>query len=131
MMSMIGKQEIIVKRIAGKCVDLLVAIMLMKIAYVVAIAYLLLCDGVSGGRGVGKRLLGLCVVSLKGGGSFTYASSVFRNTTVAAAFILWSIPIFGVFVSVSIILLEFVIMIGNEKKMRIGDMLARTKVLGA
>lgn len=77
------------------------------------IAYLLLRDGLPGGRSIGKRLTRSRVVHVETGESCTYAQSLVRNLSGLV---------------LSIVDAAF---IAGGRRLRLGDRLARTRVVSA
>jgi uncharacterized RDD family membrane protein YckC len=120
----------ILPRVTAKAVDYLLAAAMMetipRVGFYMGILYVLVGDSFFGGASVGKRLMGLRVAFRPG---MTHVkASILRNSTVALAFFLWKIPIIGWIFFAGITLLEFIIMIGNAGRKRIGDELAGTSV---
>ncbi len=52
-----------------------------------------------------------------------------RNITFAFSLLLYKIPLLGWFFVLLIAVLEFLLMLGNEEGLRLGDNLANTKVV--
>lgn len=134
----------VLNRIIAKSVDLIVIIALYEIipaiGYFAGVIYLLIADGLFDGRSLGKRLVGLKVV-MPGDSEpalpcdFKY--STYRNIPFIIGYILFGIlkviPVIGWLISFVIILViiifELLVMIGNEKGMRLGDEIAGTLVI--
>jgi uncharacterized RDD family membrane protein YckC len=121
----------VLNRSIAKCLDLLIVVTIYQIplpvSFWIGMAYLLLSDGASGGRSVGKRLIGLRMVERGGGVSFK--ASIFRNLPWAAAYLLFCIPYIGILLVVLIVCVEFLLVMGSPAGLRMGDALARTQVL--
>lgn len=90
-------------RILSKFVDLLVAVAFEKVGVLLSaplvgdaggFAYLLVADGLPGGRSLGKRLTGLLVLRKEEAPCRFFESTV-RNLTIAGAFLLSLIPYAG------------------------------------
>jgi len=120
-------------RTIAKGIDFIIAGALFelipKIGYFAGMGYLLICDGLFEGRSVGKRIIGLKVVLQNTAHACTFRESVIRNFTFAVGYILMMIPLIGFIFPVIILLLESLIMIGDEKGIRFGDEIAKTQVI--
>ena len=109
-------------------------------------AYLLVRDGLPyaewGPRSLGKRWLGLRPYRL-GGEALTWAASVRRNATVGGAFAVWAgvylaggfrgVPFGGLLLwaAVAVVVAEAVLVAIDPVGRRLGDRLARTRVIEA
>jgi len=128
-------------RIIGRCIDLLIAIAFFEIVgktgYFAGLLYLLIADGFSGGRSVGKWLIGLKVIIIKTGGPCRYKESIIRNIPIVVGYIFFgllkNIPLIGWLLGgavFGIILgIEALIMIGSQEGRRFGDEIAGTRVI--
>ncbi|NTV99577.1 MAG: RDD family protein [Chlorobiaceae bacterium] len=100
-----------------------------KAGFYAGLAYLLIGDGLFGGKSLGKRLVGLRVVSAVSQKPCTIRDSIIRNSIFGVGYlfsqILWYGWVFVLLVSV----FEFVVLIGNKDRMRLGDEMAKTLVL--
>ncbi|GAB4538176.1 MAG: RDD family protein [Thermodesulfovibrionia bacterium] len=133
----------ILNRIIARCIDILIAVafleLLSKTGYFAGLLYILIADGLLGGRSVGKWLIGLKVIVVETGAPCTYKESIIRNIPIAIGYILFgllkNIPLIGWLlggaVFVIILGIEGLIMIGSQKGMRLGDEIARTQVIEA
>lgn len=107
--------------------------------------YLLLRDGFSfeymDGRSLGKRLIGLRPVRLDGG-KMDFGTSASRNWTIALASLAGSFGVFGVLITLGLVLLlifggailqlvEIVLTITDSEGRRLGDKFAGTVVIEA
>ena len=115
-------------------VDLLLIIGLARLpdvlGFLSALGYLLVRDGLLQGRSVGKKLIGLSVTAEDArGGTPAYRESIIRNAPFAAAYILFLIPYAGWVLGPLALGMECLIAVGDDQGMRIGDMLARTRVV--
>jgi uncharacterized RDD family membrane protein YckC len=121
-------------RLLAKIADALVAALFAWLVPVVgaamAIAYLLLCDGLPNGQSPGKRLLGVKVVHVPTRRSCTVRPSVIRNLPIAvgAAFLLEP---FLAIVAVPILIFELYMAHTDALGIRIGDVFADTQVIDA
>ncbi len=134
----------LLNRIIAKTIDLIIVGALYeiipKVGYFAGLTYLLIADGLFQGRSVGKRLIGLKVIILDSAGLNPvcgFRESIFRNFPLAAGYILFgilnAIPligwIFSFVVAAAILLFESLVILGSEEGMRLGDELARTRVI--
>ena len=124
-------------RILSKFVDLLVAVAFEKVGALLSaplvgdaggFAYLLVADGLPGGRSLGKRLTGLLVLRKEEAPCRFFESTV-RNLTIGGAFLFSLIPYAGPILFVCIVGLEFLLMVGQRSARRLGDDLAQTRVV--
>ncbi|MBF0464418.1 MAG: RDD family protein [Nitrospirae bacterium] len=123
----------ILSRVVARVFDFLIVMMLMELVpragFYAALMYLLTADGLFEGASVGKKLMGLKVVSERSDNGMVIRSSIIRNMTFAAALLLWRIPLIGWILFIGILAVEFIIMTGNAQRKRIGDELAGTVVV--
>ena len=143
-----GRQDLekadFLNRIIARAIDLVIVIALYeiipKIGYLAGISYLLMADGLSEGRSIGKRLIGLKVIICDSAGRIAvcgFKESILRNLPFAAGYILFgilkAIPLIGWIISFAviagIIIFESLVMLGNEDGMRLGDEIAKTQVV--
>jgi hypothetical protein len=69
------------------------------------------------------------VISLSTGSPGTFRDSIVRNSLLAGGLVLLKIPLVGWVFLLLVLVLEFLLIIGNKEGMRLGDDLADTKVL--
>ncbi len=123
----------ILNRVVAKAVDFIIIGALLEIipgaGYYAGLAYLLMGDGLFGGRSIGKRLIRLRVVLYETGDIGSYKESIIRNFPFAAGYILMAIPLIGFIFPLSIFFFEGLLMIGNDRGMRFGDELVKTQVI--
>lgn len=104
---------------------IMIGILLMVLLYIVlsiaAITYFLLKDGFKGGQSVGKRVMGLKVISLDTGTDCDYKTSLIRNVLYI---LVGLIPIVGQ-------LLDPIMICVREDGRRVGDLVANTVVVNA
>jgi uncharacterized RDD family membrane protein YckC len=115
-------------------VDLLLIIGLARLpdvlGFLSATGYILIRDGLFDCRSIGKKLIGLRVASSEDAGpAVTYRESIIRNVPLAAAYLLFQIPYAGWVLGPLAGGVECLIAIGDERGMRVGDLLARTMVV--
>lgn len=123
----------IINRIIAKFVDILVVAALSKllspVGFFAAITYLLIADGFPKGGSIGKRLIGLRIVIPKINNTCSFRNSVIRNFPLAIGYLLFFVPYVGWIFTSLILVLEGLLIVGNERGLRIGDELAKTQVL--
>ena len=125
----------IINRIIAKFLDILVVAALAKlippVGFYAAITYLLIADGFSKGGSVGKRLIGLKIVVPMLNHACSFKDSIIRNFPLAIGYLLFFIPYIGWIFSCLILVVEGLLVVGNERGLRIGDELAKTQVLNS
>ncbi len=126
------KADLTTRAIAG-FVDLLIVIGLARLpdvlGFLSACGYILIRDGLFHGRSLGKKLIGMSVSFEDEIREAAYRESIIRNVPLAAAYILFLIPYAGWLLGPAILILEWLVAMGDDRGMRIGDMLARTWVV--
>jgi uncharacterized RDD family membrane protein YckC len=128
------KADLTTRAVAG-FVDLLLIIGLARLpdvlGFLSAAGYLLFRDGLFEGQSAGKKLIGLRVATSDEGRTVTYRESIIRNIPLTLAFMLFLIPYAGWLLGPLALGVECLAAIGDDRGMRIGDMLARTWVMPA
>jgi len=114
-------------------VDLLIIIGMARlpdiIGFLTVSGYILIRDGLFDRRSIGKKLIGLRVVSSeKHTPAATYRESIIRNVPLVVAYLFFLIPYAGWALGPLALCIESLVAIGDEQGMRVGDMLARTYV---
>jgi uncharacterized RDD family membrane protein YckC len=127
------KADLTTRAVAG-LVDFLLILGLARlpdvIGFMSAAGYILLRDGLFDRRSIGKKLIGLRVLSLEDSGQkVMYRDSIIRNIPLVIAYVLWHIPYVGWIIGPLALGVEGLTAIGDKAGMRIGDMLARTQVV--
>ncbi len=132
------------ERVVARMIDFIIVVALLEIVprvgYFAGLAYLLIADGLFEGRSVGKMLIGIKVVFsnvLDTPRACGFKESIFRNLPFAVGYILYGIfsgiPLIGWLLSFAVITLipvfEFLVMTGSETGMRLGDEIAKTRVV--
>ncbi|HWV37032.1 MAG TPA: RDD family protein [Vulgatibacter sp.] len=122
----------IVPRVLAKVADLLVAsafwFFVPGVGVILALAYLLACDGLPNGQSPGKRLLGIKAMHLPTRRSCAVSHSVVRNLPIALAMLLAANP-FLLVASLPILAFELYLVITDPRGARIGDVFADTQVI--
>jgi len=120
-------------RVIAKLLDFIIVATAMKaipqVGYFAGLVYLLISDGLFDGRSVGKKIIRLKVISEGVGTPGTFRDSVIRNSTFAFSLILFKVPMLGLFFVLFVLVLEFLLMLGNNEGLRLGDDLANTRVV--
>ncbi len=134
----------LLSRVIAKTIDFIIVVALYeiipKVGFFAGIIYLLIADGLFDGRSAGKKLIGLkVIVPDKGNGNppCEYKESIYRNFPFALGFILFgilrAIPFLGWIIAfvivIGILLFESLVILGSEEGMRLGDELAKTRVV--
>ena len=100
-----------------------------KAGFYAGLAYLLIGDGLFEGRSLGKRLIGIRVVSSVSSEPCTFRDSILRNSLFGIGFLFYKIFWLGwTFVAI-VSAFEFIILLGSKNRMRLGDELAKTIVI--
>jgi uncharacterized RDD family membrane protein YckC len=125
----------VLNRGIAKLIDLFVVVaasqVIPPVGFFGGLAYILVADGFSGGRSIGKRLIGLQTVLPDRRTAAGFRESIIRNLPFAVAQVAFAVPYVGWLVSVAIIAFEAVLLLGNEQGRRLGDEVAGTQVLDA
>jgi uncharacterized RDD family membrane protein YckC len=100
-----------------------------KAGFFAGIAYLLIGDGFFDGRSLGKKLIGLRVVSADTNIPCTFRDSILRNSIFGIGFLFYKMLWFGWIFIVLISIFEFIILLGSRDEMRFGDEIAKTIVI--
>ncbi len=132
-----------VHRSIAKALDFLMVATLYQIPLPVAplggLAYLLLADGFREGRSVGKWLMRLQVIpahdspSPAGRPVSLFRESILRNTPFAVAYLFLWFPFIGKalggILMLGVVVLEWLLVLGNPGGLRFGDQWAKTQVI--
>ena len=133
----------LLSRVIAKTIDFIIVVALYeiipKVGFFAGITYLLIADGLFEGRSAGKKLIGLKVIVYDKGNNAAceYKESIYRNFPFAVGFILYgvlkAIPllgwIIGFVIVIVILLFESLVILGSDEGMRLGDELAKTRVV--
>lgn len=123
----------VLNRGIAKLIDLFIVAaagqVIVPVGFLAGLAYILIADGFSGGRSIGKRLIGLQTVLPGQREAAGFRESIIRNLPFAVAQVAFAIPYVGWLISIAIIAFEAVLIVGNEQGRRFGDEVAGTQVL--
>ncbi|MBM4140629.1 MAG: RDD family protein [Nitrospira sp.] len=120
-------------RIIAKILDFIIIVavteVIPKAGFFAGLAYLLIGDGLFDGRSLGKKLIGIRVISADTNKPCSFKDSILRNSTFGIGYLLYKIPWFGWIFIVIVSVFEFIILLGSKERMRLGDEIAKTKVV--
>jgi uncharacterized RDD family membrane protein YckC len=123
----------ILNRIIARIIDFIIVGILLeavpRLGFFTGLTYLLIADGLFEGRSVGKRLIKLRVVHNKENQACGFRESIIRNFPFAVGYILMALPLLGFIFPILIAGFETLLMFGSERGMRLGDELAKTRVV--
>ncbi|KXK04322.1 MAG: hypothetical protein NBKEAIPA_00695 [Nitrospirae bacterium] len=123
----------VLNRVIAKGIDFLIVAaasrLVPPIGVLAGLAYLLLADGFGGGRSVGKRLIGLQTIVPRTRDPAGFRESIIRNLPCGLAQLVLEIPYIGWIGWGAVLTLEALLVIGNERGLRLGDEIAKTQVL--
>ena len=100
-----------------------------KAGFYAGLAYLLIGDGFFDGRSLGKKLVGVRVVSAGTLRPCTFRDSILRNSIFGVGYLLSRVLWFGWIFILLVSAFEFIVLIGSKDRMRLGDEIAKTLVL--
>jgi uncharacterized RDD family membrane protein YckC len=129
------KADLTTRAVAG-FIDLLIVIGLARlpdiIGFLAATGYILARDGMFRSQSVGKKLIGLRIApSDAPGRTASYRESLLRNAPPALAFLLFLVPYVGWVLGPLVLAVEALAALGDDRGMRVGDLIARTWVVPA
>ncbi len=129
------KKASLLLRVFAKLLDfILIAAMgeiVPKAGFYAGLSYLLISDGLFDGRSIGKKLMGLKVVSITANEPCSMKESIMRNAPLGAGLLLYKLPWIGWVFIVLVSALEFLMLLGSKDGMRLGDEIAKTIVIAA
>jgi uncharacterized RDD family membrane protein YckC len=100
-----------------------------KAGFYAGLAYLLIGDGLFDGRSLGKKLVGLRVISAVSQKPCTIRDSIIRNSIFGVGYLFSRAIWFGWIFVLLVSAFEFIVLLGNKDRMRLGDEMAKTLVL--
>lgn len=123
----------VLNRFIARFVDFILVAAAGKLAppvgWLAGLVYVLIADGMPGGRSIGKRLAGLQTVIPRTREVAGFRESIIRNLPLGCAYLLFPVPYVGWIGAAVLIGFEALLIIGNEQGLRVGDDLAHTQVL--
>lgn len=137
MKKLLSTHPLLLNRLIGKAIDFVIVIAFasLPLSYagpLAALIYILISDGLNGGRSVGKRVVGLRVVNTTTGKAADFKDSLIRNSPVAVPVLFSFVPFVGVFlvivIGIPILAIELYLMTRLDQQARLGDTMADTRV---
>jgi uncharacterized RDD family membrane protein YckC len=136
MKHLFATNPLFLNRMIGKAIDLILVVALTRVLYpagpLAAFLYILIADGLQGGRSLGKRVVGLRVINTTTGKPADFKDSVIRNSTVAIPVLFFMVPILGwllwILIGIPVLAIELYLMTRLDAQARLGDTMADTKV---
>ena len=132
-MSEESKRAGLLVRTVAKILDFIViaaaAEILPKAGFYAGMVYLLIGDGLFDGRSLGKKLVGLRVVSAVTLRPCTFRDSILRNSIFGVGYLFSKVLWFGWIFIMLVAAFEFIVLLGSKDSMRLGDEIAKTLVL--
>lgn len=130
-------QTALYSRLLAKGIDLfavsLLIILLYPLGVILSVIYLCVCDSIQNGQSLGKRIIGLAVISLEDGRPCSVKQSLIRNLPFILPMFLLIIPIVGwvmfVLLILPIVILEIYLLSKLDSGHRLGDVMADTSVM--
>ena len=120
-------------RTVAKLLDLIIIAaaveILPKAGFFAGLAYILIGDGLFDGRSLGKRVIGLKVVSAESYKPCTFRDSILRNSILGIGLVFYKMLWFGWIFFIIIAVFEYLILLGSRNGMRLGDEIAKTIVV--
>jgi uncharacterized RDD family membrane protein YckC len=127
------KRSSLLLRAIAKTLDFIIiaaaAEVIPKAGFFAGLVYLLIGDGLFDGRSVGKKIIGLRVVSADTDKPCSFRDSILRNSIFGIGYLFYKIPWFGWIFMVIVTVFEFIMLLGSRDGMRLGDEIAKTKVV--
>ncbi len=129
------KADLTTRAVAG-FIDLLLVIGMSRLpdvmGFLAVTGYLLVRDGLFAQQSVGKKVIGLRVALIDDPGkTASFRESIIRNLPLAVAYLLFLVPYAGWILGPLALGVEALTAMGDERGMRIGDLLARTYTVQA
>ncbi len=131
------KKANVLHRFIAKTIDLLIfgflSEMFYPYGYLAGVLYILISDGFFDGASLGKRIIGLKVITVLDEKQPEFKESIIRNSFVAVPMLFAFIPFVGYFLLVTVSLViyatEIYFIIKSPEGERIGDRFAFTRVI--
>ena len=124
-------------RLIAKAIDLFIVLILSFFLYpvgiILSITYIGISDSLQNGQSVGKRFMGLAVISLDDGTPCSVQQSVVRNLPFLVPMVFGILPfwgwIFTLGLGIPLLALEIYLIYGLDSGNRFGDVMADTTVM--
>jgi uncharacterized RDD family membrane protein YckC len=124
-------------RVLAKLIDLFILLIISVLFYPIsilgALAYICVADYMQNGQSVGKKFVGMAVVSLQDGTPCSLKQSIIRNLPISIPLLFAIIPFWGwlftLFIGVPLILFETYLLFKLDSGHRLGDVMADTTVM--
>ena len=100
-----------------------------KAGFYAGLTYLLIGDSLFDGKSLGKKLVGISVISTVSQKPCTIRDSIIRNSIFGVGYFFSKFLWFGWIFVLVISAFEFIVLLGNKEHMRLGDEMAKTLVL--
>lgn len=125
----------LLNRVIAKTIDFIIAGTLLeaipKVGFFAGLTYLFIADGLFEGSSLGKKIIKLKVIHRTSGQFCSFRESIIRNFPFVLGYVLMLIPFIGFIFPLIVVIFEGLLILGNEKGMRLGDELAGTMVVEA
>ncbi len=126
-------------RLIAKAVDFFIVIILSVFLYplgiFLGIIYLCFADFIQGGQSVGKKIIGIKVISLEDGSPCSLKQSIKRNLPFIVPVFFMIVPVIGclftIFIGAVLISLESIILFKLDSGHSLGDVMADTSVVNS
>lgn len=129
----IKESPTIASRVLARFVDIIMILALIEllpgVGLYAGIIYILIGDSIFQGGSVGKKLMRISVIRIVDQKPCPPRESIIRNVTLGTAILSTRIPVIGYVIAGLIVILEFLMMLGNKEGRRLGDELAGTRVV--
>ncbi len=133
----------LLNRVIAKTIDIIIVVALFEIipvaGYFAGLVYLMIADGLNGGKSIGKWLIGLKVTlqDTDFPSACGFKESIIRNVLFISAYLFFGlfkgIPLLGWILSFAVIavvvIFEGLTMFGSSDGSRFGDEIAKTHVI--
>ena len=124
-------------RLIAKIIDLFIVLILSAFLYplglILALAYLVVSDGLQSGQSVGKKFMGFSVIDLENGQPCSIRQSFIRNLPFIIPLFFMIIPFLGIFftliLGIPLVCLELYFLFQLDSGRRLGDAMADTAVV--
>ncbi|MBF0360108.1 MAG: RDD family protein [Oligoflexia bacterium] len=124
-------------RLLAKSIDLFIVAILSTLLYplgiFLAVTYISVSDSLQSGQSMGKKFIGMAVLSLKDGLPCTLKQSFIRNLPISLPLFLAIFPLWGwllaILIGIPLLSLELYLLFTLDSGHRLGDVMADTTVM--